>query len=444
VVLISIAGLRAEHYGAKPSDRAGSGGLWPEGAVMPRLASLAAGGAFADSVVPVMPPAPYPVHASLVTGRRPDQHDVLGDEILTTRGLSLRGLASENRIKVPTLWRAAQASGLAVAALSWPSTLGSSIDLLLPDIGVASLDRTWLEALEGHTTPWLEERLARLEELPPDTAWPDPAVHDSIVRQLACEIARQPTTPELWLLRFQQSGAALAVYGPGTSGAREAFARIDSELDRLIACFASSGLLESTALVVTGDRGLLPVHTLVAPNVALAAVGLITKGPAHEGVEISSWLAVARSHGGSAVVHAVDESSAVLARRALEDLASETGAFRVVSAAELVALHADPQAWFGLAAHPGFVLAKPARGPRLQATELRGRGGFLPTQPGSEVGFVAWGSGVRPGVRIPQMSQLEIGPTVARLLGVELVGAQGRPLIGLLGTPPRRSQGGPG
>ena len=114
------------------------------------------------------------------------------------------------------------------------------------------------------------------------------------------------------------------------------------------------------------------------------------------------------------------------------------------SAAELVALHADPQAWFGLAAHPGFVFAKPVGGPRLQATELRGRGGFLPTQPGSEVGFVAWGSGVRPGVRIPQMSQLEIGPTVARLLGVELVGAQGGPLSGLLGTPPRRSQGDPG
>ena len=51
----------------------------------------------------------------------------------------------------------------------------------------------------------------------------------------------------------------------------------------------------------------------------------------------------------------------------------------------------------------------------------------------SAVGLVAWGAGIRPGVRVPSMSQIDVAPTVADLLGFELPGADGRPLVGILG-----------
>ena len=48
------------------------------------------------------------------------------------------------------------------------------------------------------------------------------------------------------------------------------------------------------------------------------------------------------------------------------------------------------------------------------------------------MGFVAWGRGLRSGVRVPHMSLADVAPTLAVLLGVELAETDGRALVGLL------------
>ncbi len=57
---------------------------------------------------------------------------------------------------------------------------------------------------------------------------------------------------------------------------------------------------------------------------------------------------------------------------------------------------------------------------------------------GSEVGFVAWGAGIRPGVRVPKMSQVDVAPTAAALLGLRLPDADGATVVGILGLPGAR------
>ena len=56
---------------------------------------------------------------------------------------------------------------------------------------------------------------------------------------------------------------------------------------------------------------------------------------------------------------------------------------------------------------------------------------YLPSD-SPPAGFVAWGRGVRRGIRIPRMEQTDVAPTVARLLGVELGEVEGRLLVGAL------------
>ena len=46
--------------------------------------------------------------------------------------------------------------------------------------------------------------------------------------------------------------------------------------------------------------------------------------------------------------------------------------------------------------------------------------------------FMAWGSGIRPGVRLGTISNLDVAPTIAALLGIELTKATGYPLTGIL------------
>ena len=46
--------------------------------------------------------------------------------------------------------------------------------------------------------------------------------------------------------------------------------------------------------------------------------------------------------------------------------------------------------------------------------------------------FLAWGDGIRPGVRLDRISNLDVAPTIAALLGVELKNVTGRPLDKIL------------
>jgi hypothetical protein len=186
-------------------------------------------------------------------------------------------------------------------------------------------------------------------------------------------------------------------------------------------------------LLVVGDRGFAPVHSLFAPNAALLAAGLKTPAPGSEG--LMRWSAIARSNGGSAFVYAQRESDAVLARKALTQQAERLGGFRIVAADELLRGGADPEAWFGLEAQPGFVFDDTVRHTPLAPAAIRGASGYLPQRAEMDAGFVAWGRGVRPRVRVPRMRQCDVAPTVAKLLGLELGATAGRPLIGALDVP---------
>jgi arylsulfatase A-like enzyme len=214
---------------------------------------------------------------------------------------------------------------------------------------------------------------------------------------------------------------------------REALARADADLERLATCLSRSGRLEGAALVVVGDHGSLPVHSALAPNTLLEQAGLLARGG--DTRELSGWRAIARSNGGSAFVYARTADDAVRARRVLLGEAEASGLFRVVAAEELLRLGADPEAWFGLEARPGYHFVDDVGVALVARSALRGSGGYLPERSEMASGFVAWGRGVRAGVRIPWMRQIDVAPTVARLLGVELPEAEGRPVVGILNVP---------
>jgi hypothetical protein len=101
----------------------------------------------------------------------------------------------------------------------------------------------------------------------------------------------------------------------------------------------------------------------------------------------------------------------------------------------MLRLGADPDAWFGLEAEPGFVFGDEARGFLLRPALQRGGWGYLPDRSEMDTGFVAWGPGLGRRLRIPEMQQTDVGPTLARLLGLSLEGADGRVLVGVLRLP---------
>ena len=61
-----------------------------------------------------------------------------------------------------------------------------------------------------------------------------------------------------------------------------------------------------------------------------------------------------------------------------------------------------------------------------------GAHGYLSTDPQLDAIFIAWGRGIRPGARLDAIDNLAVAPTIAALLGLEMPGAAGRKLEGLL------------
>jgi hypothetical protein len=149
---------------------------------------------------------------------------------------------------------------------------------------------------------------------------------------------------------------------------------------------------------------------------------------------------VVRSNGGSAFVYARDAASAVDARNALEAEAARSRAYRIVSADEMIRRGADSEAWFGLDARPGFAFEDSLRVPVLGAAAQRAAGGYLEARSDPGPGFVAYGRGLRRHLRVPEIDQLDVAPTIARLRGLDLPDARGRTLVGVLRLP---ADGGP-
>jgi hypothetical protein len=388
VILVSVAGMTPSAYGFGSEVSVS----------MPTLAALARAGVAAETVLPVAPATPYPASTTLVTGERPAQHGVPADRLLGERGVRPSLYWHASHVRVPTLWQLAGEAGLSVAALGWPATVGASIDLLIPDIVPVRRGESWLELLLDSSTPWLARRL---QQVGGDLSRVEPSRRDALFVTLACELLASEAPPRLLLLRLSQTQEALYRTGPGTAAARAAFERT-----------AAAGLLA-------------PVDDYA----------------------LQSWNAVTRSNGGSAFVYARGEADAVDARQALELAAEDSRAFRIISAGEMLEMGADPEAWFGIEATPGYVFGSAAQGAFMEPAVERGASGYLAPGLAADPGFVAWGPGLRGDLRIPWMRQSDVAPTLALLMGIALPDVDGRPLIGALRIPlrigaPAVSQGG--
>jgi hypothetical protein len=408
VVLISVAGLTPDRY--------------LEGDAMPVLSALARVGVAAERVEPVAPAAVYPAHASLVTGAAPAEHGIVADQLIGERGVRRAAPAHASQLHASALWQRVAEGGGAVTALDWPTTTGAAIASLLPDVTPLRTGERWETLAAGAATEWIAERV---RAAPPSAASAPGPARDALLIDLACAAFAQ--SPRLVLLRLRGAEAALLAAGPRSDAAANAFSAVDGELERLLRC-ASRDVLAHAAFVVTGDRSFESVHTAVRPNVWLRDAGWITPQ--------GRWTALVRSNGSSAFVYANEARTALDVRKRLEAGARETGAFRIVAADEMIARGADPDAWFGLQAEPGFVFENPTAGAALGPAALRGAGGWLARDGAPGVGLVAFGRGVRRGVLVPRMSQLDVAPTLAALLGVPFDTASGRSLVGLLRLAP--------
>lgn len=402
---------------------------------VPTLRRLADRGAVAAGMKPVNPSVTWPNHTSIVTGVTPAKHGVLFN------GTLVRDPGAPPRVEpwhdkkemvhVPTLYDAVHDKGMTTAQVDWVAILNAaSIDWEFPERPERTetkpaIVREMVKAgviaqkdVDGFATQNIVWR---------DEVWTDAAIH--ILRQ---------HRPNLLLFHLLALDSMQHRYGPRTPAAIVTMAHLDTQIGRLVKALEETGMMPRTTVFVVSDHGFKSVKKHVLPNVALREAGLVTV----EGGKVTGTKVYTISEGGTALVYvtAPDPDGALL-RRAREALSGLEGIDRIIEPAEygsygLPQPAMDPQvgALF-LAVKPGYAFSAAATGERtvVDAPDgSLGTHGYLSSDPEIQALFIASGRGITPGAKLQSVDNLDVAPTAAKLLGVELKNVDGKPLTQIL------------
>lgn len=426
VILISIDGMRADYVVTPDTYKLR----------IPNLRALRSKGAYAVGAESVYPSLTYPAHTTMVTGMLPADHGITAnrifDEVSGEQTPAWHWFAKE--IKTDTIWDAAKRAGLVTAAVGYPVTVGAAINFNLPEIfnvpGIVSAE----PPVRRHANPpeLLDEisGALKIDASKLSNFTPDLASFEAVDR-LRTDVTAyllEKHHPNLLLLRLSSLDQAQHKHGPFSAEALAALERIDELLKQIIGATERGGIANETALLIVSDHGFMKVEQEFHPNVVLAKKGLLTVDAQGK---ITSWRAVAQAYGGSAAIIVKDQKDEKTAREAEEAFTeifkqSDSPIWRIVSRRDLSRLGADPRAAFYIEAAPMTAFGSHNNGATISKSAERGTHGYMPSRFEMRASFIASGRGIKSGVKVEYARLMDVAPTIARLLGLEMRAMRGK------------------
>jgi predicted AlkP superfamily pyrophosphatase or phosphodiesterase len=243
--------------------------------------------------------------------------------------------------------------------------------------------------------------------------------------------------PNLLMLHLVEPDHVQHAHGPKSSEAYWVCSHADDRVRDVVETCEAVCPGRATIIVVS-DHGFIPVTRNIQPNVLLRQEGLIRV----EAGKVVSRQATALSQGGSTFIYVLDKENRA------EIMAKLPALFRQIEGVELViepknfAKHGlitpdqDPRMGdLVLTAKSGFAFSDNATGDKVvtdPSKTITGTHGHNPSQPMMGATFVAWGAGIKRGAKLSEINSVDVAPTIARLLGVEMKDVDGKVLRQIL------------
>lgn len=399
---------------------------------LPNLRRLAARGAVAKGMRPVNPSVTWPNHTTMVTGVHPAKHGVIFNGVLVREpGMPARTEWRDKKemVRVPTLYDVAYQRGLTTAQVDWVAIQNaptitwefrerpepkSQIPLELVKTGVLSQED--VDKFSSGNILWR------------DYIWTAAATH--ILRA---------HRPNLLLYHLLNLDSTHHRYGPRTPAGLNTMAYLDTQVGRVMDAIESSGLAPRTSVFVLSDHGFKLVKRQIRPNVAFQKAGLVK---ADQG-KVTAAQVWSVPEGGSAIVYVtVPDPSGEILSKARQALNGMEGIDSVVEPKDfgklglpLPSANEQMGALF-LTAKDGYAFtAAVGDEPVVDAPAgSLGAHGYVTSDPEMLALFIAAGRGIKPGVKLDVIETIDVAPTAARLLGVDLPDVDGRVLKEILAT----------
>lgn len=383
----------------------------------------------------VTPSLTYPNHQALITGTHPATNGTVGNAVFDPEGVHDGAWQWWASAKVPTLWAIADAGGYFVANVGFPTSGGVIMDVNLPDFW---RDSTVLddEVLNMVATPpgFVREMLAATEI----TAYPGDAFdlasdrkrHLGMMWVLDNKVATAdgPFFMTGYYASYDHDAHDYGVYSPEALASATAIDAMVGELVARASAIAQGNLV----VVLASDHGFLDLTRQVRPNVRLQQAGLIQTDDAGK---VTGWQAYFQRAGGMGHVRLGDPADGALFARVetlLKELDAdpESGVAEVLSGEGIAALKSFPQAQFVLIMEPGVEPRDNVTGDYV-APELgqMATHGFLSDMPDMKASLFIAGPGVPAGSLPEDAAMIDVAPTLAAIMGLEMPTAEGRNLL---------------
>lgn len=407
-----------------------------QNAPLPTIRKLAKDGVVAAGMTVSNPSVTWPNHTSMMTGVRPEKHGVLFNGVLERPGpglpVKVNGRKDKSElVHVPTLYDALHEKGLSTAGINWPCTRNAgSIADDFPDVP---------DTFE-HTTPRFVDSLKQAGIISEagirDFGKLSAAARDRIWTLAACQVIQQ-RKPNLVLFHLLNVDGTHHRYGPQTPAGYTAVAYADNCVRDVVDAIDAAGIRSQTTILIVSDHGFMAIPKTLQPNVVLRQAGLLTVD--------SNQIATARVHvypeGGIGMVYFTVPESAEADRKKTIELFREREEIAQILTPEDFPKYGLPlpseypsMADLILVAKDGYGFGAGATGDDfvIKSDTTVGTHGFPSTNPKMNATFIASGNGIRRGATISVVENIDVAPTIARLLNVPLPNVDGKILTSVL------------
>lgn len=404
---------------------------------LPNLGRFLRDGASVTYAEPEYPSLTYPCHTSILTGNHVGRHGITHNQQVEVGRRDVPAFTQRASIQGDTLLDAARRHGRSTCSLSWPVTGAAEFDLNMPMIVPMFYDGPEpIRFLEGNATAELLERY-----YPKYWQYLTGAERslDHYTMALTREILRDYDQPDVMLIKLCDLDTVRHANGVDNEHTRAQLAVHDEQLGEIIGLIDEHGDLANTNVVIIGDHGQSDVTGHLNLNVLFKRDGLLEVDGDDQVVdhvafahsaELSAWVQLADG---------ADEATRARVHRYLDDLAADPqyGIGAVYTADEIFERFRSRGPWDFVVEGTTPVefsstwLGDDPFAPQLyKGSTAKATHGGLPFR--DPTTLVAYGPGFAAGAALEHCQVVDVAPTLAALLGIELDSPDGRVLTELV------------
>ncbi len=402
---------------------------WEKAKSLPNLSKLIKKGAYTNKLRSVYPTLTYVIHTTYVTGLYPDKHGISHNNPLQPfiPDKSKEWYWFRKSVKAPTIYDLAKEKGLRVASILWPVTGKASIKYNLPEVVAINKENQVLKMIKNGSPFYVLSMALKYKKVLKGI---DQPYLDNFSTLLAMDTIKNKK-PNLLMLHLIDLDDTKHKTGTDSKEVDQTLKRMDERLGGIIKAVKDAGIEEDTVFVISGDHGQINVDYRVYLNNLLLENNLI-----YEENGQWKWRAYLQSTGGSAYLHLKegDKEAESLAIRILNE-AKETGEYgieKIYTRKDLDNLRVHRNIPYMIEAKKGYSFEDYISFRTLEDLNQKkirfATHGYHPDKDNYSCNLIISGDIIKDNYSLGQVEMVDIAPTIASILGIDLANTDGRVL----------------